>query len=317
MKRYVVLDVLRVIAISLLLTAHVGQALGHPIGGLFGLKNFYYISLGGLAVTIFLILSGIVLELQYGGDQIEYSTFILKRALRIYPIYYLSVLLGIGLYFLKKHLDGFTVYSTIQRLNISDLLFSLTGGYSFAGKWGGPFVATSWFIGLIMAMYLIYPSISQALKRRPIFILCATCIISVITRIVFGNSSLLPNRPLDWFPLCRIFEFTFGIFIANQIPKYFFHAFDNMNIYVEKSINFISLLSFPLFLIHYPLCFVIHFFTTRGVAKSLSIISFLFISCLLSFIAMKIDDIVPRQQLIRGFERWSKKAEPIMGHITA
>ena len=63
--RFIGLDLVRCLAIALLLLAHIGYAIKSPIGNAFGLRNFYYVSFGGLAVTIFLILSGVVLELQY------------------------------------------------------------------------------------------------------------------------------------------------------------------------------------------------------------------------------------------------------------
>jgi len=93
--RFIGLDFARCVAIALLLLAHIGQTINNPIATFFGIPHFYYITLGGLAVTIYLILSGAVLELQYGRKDIIYLQFIAKRFLRIYPVYYLSLLFGI------------------------------------------------------------------------------------------------------------------------------------------------------------------------------------------------------------------------------
>jgi peptidoglycan/LPS O-acetylase OafA/YrhL len=56
--RFIGLDFARCVATALLLLAHIGQAIGNPIGAFFDGTYFYYVSLGGLAVTIILILSG-------------------------------------------------------------------------------------------------------------------------------------------------------------------------------------------------------------------------------------------------------------------
>jgi len=65
-ERFSLLDLARVIAIVLVLIAHIGQAVGNPIGEFFGVENFYWVSVGGVGVTLFLILSGLALELNYG-----------------------------------------------------------------------------------------------------------------------------------------------------------------------------------------------------------------------------------------------------------
>ena len=301
MNRYILLDFIRILAISLLLTAHIGQTLNHPIGGFFfGIKGFYYVSLGGVAVTIFLVLSGMVLELRY-ANKVEYSTFVIKRILRLYPIYYLSIIFGIGLYLFRFYRDGNTFSEAVAQFTISDILLSITGGYAFVGRWGGPFVATSWFVGLIMTLYLMYPSISSLVRRKPIFTIIAIFGCSVISRILIGRFDILPNRPLDWFPLCRVFEFSIGIVLANQIPDKFLRVFDKLHHPIVRTITFLSELSFPIFLIHYPICFVINYIAARGVSKPLSIVFYICLSGILSFIAMKIDNCFPRRQIVRGF----------------
>ncbi len=70
--RSLLLDLIRSVAIILVLVAHIGQAFESPVGMFFGIPNFYYVSLGGLAVTIFLILSGLTLELSYGSRNMDF-----------------------------------------------------------------------------------------------------------------------------------------------------------------------------------------------------------------------------------------------------
>lgn len=212
MKRHVLLDIIRIAAVTLLLIAHIGQTLNHPIGSAFGIRGFYHVSLGGLAVTLFLVLSGLALEL-HNRKHITYRDFIIKRILRIYPVYYLALIIGITLYFYEAFRNGQSVISTLSVPGPWDILLSLFG----AGLWGGPFLPTSWFIGLIMAMYLVYPLLSYAVRQKPYTTILLTFVVSTFARFIPGQYQLLPHRPLDWFPLCRLFEFTLGIFLAHVI----------------------------------------------------------------------------------------------------
>lgn len=135
--RLIGLDLLRCLAIVLVLLVHVGAELGSSVSRPFGFSGFYKVTLGGVGVTLFLIISGAVLELQYGKHSIPYRKFIARRVWRIYPVYYMTLVTGIGLFALRSHVEtgGLTVFS---QLSWSDALLSATGFYAFAGRWGGP-----------------------------------------------------------------------------------------------------------------------------------------------------------------------------------
>lgn len=246
-QRILFFDFVRIFAILLVIFTHIAQTVHSPLGGFFGIKGFYEVSLGGVAVTLFLFLSGLVLEINYGRKPLNYFPFIRKRLTYIYPIYWLSTLIGIaiatsvlGPSVLKQLLNPFTVFETV------------TGFFPFFGHWSGPFVGSSWFIGLIVAMYLLYPFLSACHKKSPILTLLFTLFISVICRYLLGSSTILPNRPLDWFPLCRVLEFYLGIYFANLVTQIsLFNVFNNFK--YQKIVNFFSELSFPAFLIHFPL----------------------------------------------------------------
>ena len=300
--RLMLLDCVRIAATVLVLVAHIGQTVGSPIGIFFGVEGFYYVSLGGLGVTIFLILSGLTLELRYGERDVHYLYFMLKRCVRIYPIYYLSLVLGFSIYvagFYRETVTG-ALFTALSTLHSSDVILSLTGFYAFAGEWGGPFVATSWFIGLIMTMYLLYPGLAWAIRRRSRTVTSVLLLISVLSRLVLGKYEILPTRPLDWFPLCRIFEFSLGIYLARifagstwQIPNF-----------LSRPSSFVRLLgelSFPLFLIHYPLRFTIPYLTSHGANLWCAILVFLVMSTILSAIVLTIDKCIPRRHILSRF----------------
>jgi peptidoglycan/LPS O-acetylase OafA/YrhL len=256
--RIVLLDIIRILSIGLLLTAHTAGVFRHPLGGFFGIENFYWVTLGGVAVTLFFILSGLALELKYGAKQIRYRDFVVRRVLRIYPVYSLCLILGIVIYISEHHAIVLHWY---------DVFLSITGFYAFAGRWGGPFVATSWFIGPLLFMYFVYPMLSRYMaKYNKAVLLIVLLIISTAFRLLVGNGVLtLPVRPLDWFPLCRVFEFGLGIYIAQAFRDRAVFRFKFRHAAVNNLLATLGIASFPLFLVHYTLISVITNLVKTGV----------------------------------------------------
>lgn len=302
--RYIGLDLVRCFAVTLLLIAHIGQTIHSPIGDFFGIPHFYYVSLGGLAVTIFLILSGSVLELQYGRKDSDYLHFLLKRILRIYPVYYLSLLFGIAIYLLQSYLDTGHIFASFSKLGMLDIFLSITGGYAFMGRWSGPFVGTSWFISLIITMYFFYPYLSHEIRKHPAISICILFLISTLSRLILGTYEVLPTRPLDWFPLCRIFEFSLGIYLVVILPKKPFEFLESSRRF-GLVVAFLSTLSFPLFLVHYPILFIISYLTRHGVNLILSICCYISISIILSWIILAIDNRLPRSYILQKIRNTS------------
>jgi peptidoglycan/LPS O-acetylase OafA/YrhL len=239
MARLLIFDLLRIIAIALVVIAHIAQKLNIPIlNSAYGIPNFYFVSPGGMGVTILLVVSGAVLYLNH-PKVIYYKDFIIKRLHRIYPAYWCSMVLI---------LLGHAVTSHIPYLAPRDLMLSITGMYAFVGEWGGPINGVSWFIGLIVILYLMYPSIMHQIEKHGCIALFVLLVISVWSRWFFGHEA---GRMTDWFPLCRVFEFGLGIFIAERglYPK---------TLTTSRAIYFLSNLSFYVFLIHVPLLFAVN-----------------------------------------------------------
>ena len=283
------LDGARVAAITLLLVAHVGQTVRSPVGAFFGLPSFYYVSLGGLAVTIFLVLSGLVLELTRGPQPLRYLTFMISRIGRIYPVYYLALLFGVFIYLVcSYHATGSIESPWMISLPV-DLICCLTGFYAFLGAFSGPFLGTSWFIGLIMSLYLIYPFLSNWMALRPHLLLLLLLLVSVASRLILGQG-LLPERPLDWFPLCRIFEFGVGVYLGRSVPRGLWYAGATGLHQKAPWVNWISRISFPLFLIHYPLLRGLRHLGLFGLPFSVTIAVYLCASVLVSWLALSVSE---------------------------
>lgn len=99
---FTALEALRGIAAVVVMFLHTGGTLG-PIPA----------NIGYLAVDLFFLLSGVVLansyERQLTTGQISPAGFLLQRIIRLYPIYLLSLPIGLFNYALQNGLDYFTL----------------------------------------------------------------------------------------------------------------------------------------------------------------------------------------------------------------
>lgn len=293
--RILIVDLFRVIAIFMVLFSHILFTIGRPWLQMcqpsFGIHPFSWSTWGEIGVTIFLILSGFTLEYTYGRMHINFSRFYVKRIFRIYPIYYMSLLLG-----LMVHV-AFAIWGILYRgapftllpnFGYLDFFLALSGFNAFFGKWGGPLVLSSWFIGLIMVLYLSYPIISWACRRSPWACITFLFFISVISRILISRSNIFLNNPIAWFPLNRVFEFGLGVFLAGLIKQ---DLLKSLNQALEKLpfLTFFSAISFPLFLIHDPLRRFIVIGPNNALSRTVGIAVFLVLSIVLSKVALLID----------------------------
>jgi peptidoglycan/LPS O-acetylase OafA/YrhL len=316
MNRSILLDILRISAITLVLTAHLGQLLHTSLGDFFGVKNFYFVSLGGVGVSLFLILSGILAGLTDVSRNANYLTYMLKKTLRIYPLYWMSVPVAVLGYYMGDILLRGNIPTLFPNGIAVDLLGSITGMYAWAGMWGGPYNSPSWYIGLIMAMYALFPVVLFAMKRNPHVTILILLIISVAARYFVGQKGVplvdtnlfediegwvyrqfgfMPGRPGDWFPPCRIFEFGLGVYLALVLPRPLWFSLPAVQ---SKPIQFLSDLSFPLFLVHHPYLFTVVYLNTKGLPLSFSILLFLTFMLYVSHLLNNVDKRLPRRKIM-------------------
>lgn len=314
MNRSILLDLLRVVAIVLVFVAHFGQVLGSGFGDFFGLKNFYYVSLGGVGVSLFLVLSGILAGL--GAKPSGYFEYLVKKILRIYPLYWLSVPVAMVGYLLNGLLVKGSLPELFPHGVMTDLLASITGLYAWVGLWGGPYNSPSWFIALIMSMYVLFPLLFYTLKRWPHFSLATIFVVSIGARYYIGQQGLpfmpsnlwddvegwfyrqygfMPGRPGDWFPLCRVFEFSLGIYLSLRVPKAVWFKWTS---WFRWPIQYLSDLSFPLFLIHYPFLFMIAELQDANIPPIISIPIYMLCMVAIAHGINRVDQKLPRKKIM-------------------
>jgi peptidoglycan/LPS O-acetylase OafA/YrhL len=304
--RIVILDLVRTVAICLLLAEHVKMTVaGNPFFVRWVTSDFRIalLSFGEIAVALFLLVSGLSLQIHYGWKKYTYADFQFKRLLRIYPVYYLCLIVGISVYCLDRYATSGLFLQSLPCFGLSDMLLCLTGFYAFAGQWGGPFIASSWFIGLIISLYFVFPPVSRAMVKTPYRTIAALLSISLIVRFFVGYSIVYPYELFRWFPPCRLAEFSLGIFIGVIVPPSLWKAANNKPHFIQKAFSFAGEISFPLFLVHAPLLCVIPILLRQGYNLALAIGLFLLLSVALSWIVLLIDRRIPKHKIFERLQR--------------
>lgn len=217
-KRWIVIDLLRIAAMLFILIGHIsywrGWQINRDVADIF---SIYDVVLADIGVSMFLILSGLVLELKYGSKRIEYLRFVKRRLLGIYPVYFVSLGFSVPIFIFIKLFSSGGGYLPYSDLNFISVFCSIFGICPYFGLWGGPFLATGWFIGLILALYLLFPLISREMNRGREIMLLGLLAVSISTRLLLINGVVhLETSPLDWFPLARLFEFGLGIYLGKK-----------------------------------------------------------------------------------------------------
>jgi len=110
---------------------------------------------GSLMVTFFFVLSGFLLYLGYSQKSFSLRQYILKRVVKILPLYYLAFVISVGV---------LCSYSTLTASEFFRNLFCLQSWQPY------PLTVnfTSWFVSVLMFFYAVFPLLLFFLKKiRP------------------------------------------------------------------------------------------------------------------------------------------------------
>lgn len=279
--RVLFFDILRILAIAIIVYAHSQFFFAPEFNALFFSdgQNFFNIYYGGitrLAVYCIFLVSGAVLALSYKEITTlqQYRSFILRRIIRIYPAFWLSLLLGL------------VIWPYLLQKNILLILLEFTGFYVVLGQGAGMINPMGWFVGTIILLYLLFPFLARIVRKYQIAAMGAFMLISFATRyLILSGQVGTPDRFFLWFPLCNLFEFALGIYIAQN------------NLYLKNRENHplisqLADLSFYVFLFHIIVIGVILPIFPKGGAPMFYVVWYLFMMLsvvIVSWLAMLAD----------------------------
>ncbi len=211
-KRLDYVDVLKFIAITSVFIAHFTG----------------FRSIGTPGVHIFLILSGYSLTKSYINKNVSYFNFLMKRILRIFPLYLtaLAVVILTKMFILKT--------LTLGSLKDGVLISHLFGLQGFINP--GAYNISFWFITLILQFYILFPLLLKILKKG--FIVPLTLLTLIITQNFYSKLSpilVLNGHPtiLYLLPLVLI-----GMYLATEEFK------EKKGLSIPKLLVLLSLLLF-------------------------------------------------------------------------
>ncbi len=180
-----------------------------------------YLRYGYLGVNFFFMLSGFVMAFTYasaiGDKQFSRKNFLIKRAIRIVPLHYFTLLL-ITPVVVKSVLDdgGFTAHHTFQFLVKLGAHLTLTQSFIPAIPYYFSFNAPAWSISDEMFFYVLFPAIVAFIFRKGLIRSYAFYL--VLLAIALIMMTVIQNfNGMHWLfyinPFIRILDFIMGIFL--------------------------------------------------------------------------------------------------------
>lgn len=176
MKRIPNLDTLRFIAASLVIIHHI-----ELYKNSFSVKNYFHIpffaSIGKLGVVLFFVLSGflittLLLQEKEKNGTISFKKFYLRRVLRIWPVYYLVIILGFFVYPNIEYLQSNTPIEGLEHMSINLILYAtIFANVAWAIFGNIPFTTQTWSLATEEQFYLIWPAIINKFKKHLLFVM--------------------------------------------------------------------------------------------------------------------------------------------------
>ena len=183
------LDSLRFFAAYLVVLHHAEQI--RMKYGLFNLKEYSLFNNGGIAVTFFFVLSGFLISYLLFKEHGESSTisvkkFYYRRILRIWPLYFLLVIIGT---LVLPYVLDFIGYSYIMPYNFNDVIYYyiLFSPFMVNILYGHHFIEPLWSIGVEELFYIVWAPLFKFLRKYILTII----IIVIFVRCLFIYLSFL------------------------------------------------------------------------------------------------------------------------------
>jgi peptidoglycan/LPS O-acetylase OafA/YrhL len=231
-KRLLLFDLLRIGAIAAIVLYHYSMI--YNFAPVVAFDHFFNLGILGISVMVFV--SGAVIEYSYpcleGAGKI--TEFYGKRLTRVYPALWMSLILALVL-----------APVLLTMLPASWVILEFSGFTLFSGHFGSQINGVAWFIGLIVALYILFPFLSASIRRYP-YPMLLMLLFTEVTMLYCVNVTpfpLLAGVSYWWQPACYLMEFSLGIFIMQQ-------GFYPKTPNTSGAILFFADISFYVFLVH-------------------------------------------------------------------
>ena len=193
------MGILRLLLALSVVIAHIGPIFGFSLLG------------GKIAVQAFFIISGfymaVILNEKYVGKNDSYILYLSNRFLRIYPLYWLTLLLTVIFFLITSHFS-FSLQFTLELVEnvIKQLTLFLTTDYLYYDPktYGNLLIPVSWTLGLELLFYIVAPFV----VRKPKIVL-SLFFLGLCSRIVFAHLYVpYPGNYVDRFiPTVAVYFF--------------------------------------------------------------------------------------------------------------
>lgn len=209
-KRVFYLDLVRALATCMIVLVHFNNPYLQPSSYLLTQQPFG-IYLGGLGVSLFLIISGAALALTYHRPY-SLKTFYWKRFKGIYPPFWIAWIIGTLFFIVMRH------GSPINACSLSSFPATVLGFDGILATYHIPncYLLGEWFLGLIISFYLVFPVLLWAIDRFPK--VSAVLIVSIwLAFTVLGSRAGL--NPITVFLPAHLVELCFGIYFIKYVKR--------------------------------------------------------------------------------------------------
>lgn len=218
---YPALDALRALAVFLVLMHHAGFRLGH----LFAIDPIaeFLVKIGWMGVDLFFAISGYLIVSILKRTDFSVTSFFIKRAFRILPLYYVAIISYAAL--------AWIFYSETPE-NLLAAIFLLTGwAVAVTPPDNLPYLIT-WSISVEETAYLLYGIVAALSLRSLKVALWASVAICLFLRLFLINAHYFQPNEVYYFPGTRVDSIAIGGIFALY----------NFNVFTEKRLARASLL---------------------------------------------------------------------------
>lgn len=180
-----------------------------------------------LAVDMFFLMSGFVIALSYEQSLLNgtksFKSFVLARALRLYPLYLIACCIGVS-YFFIKYLTGAEGSPDLLQMLTALPATLLLAPWPSAAEWGFtpyPFAPSAWSLSLELWYNILYALLAVHLRTKILLSISA-----VSLAVLLHQASLWGSLDMGWSIATTLggtarfwFSFSVGILIFRHRAK--------------------------------------------------------------------------------------------------